>query len=113
MRRNNGITVKAPISAFGNRSAASSLLAGTLRNDAHISTFIIIGCSELVSEVAALVRVNGIQFVHFVFGEADGAELGDAQAETEDDEEREGANDRPIESANQTEPIDSPAARGV
>ncbi len=64
-------------------------------------------------EVAALVSVNGIQFVHFVFGEADGAELGDAQTETEDDEEGKSADDGPVESANQTEAIDSPRCRAL
>ena len=40
-------------------------------------------------EVTALVRMNGIQLVHFVFGEADGTELREAQTEAEDDEEGE------------------------
>ena len=40
--------------------------------------------------------MNGIQFVHLVFGETDGAELRDAQTETKDDEKGERADDGPI-----------------
>jgi hypothetical protein len=37
--------------------------------------------------------MNGIQFVHFVFSETDGAELGEAKTESEDDEESKAADD--------------------
>src|SRR5688572_21396921 len=59
-------------------------------------------------EVAALVRTYGIQFVHFVFGEAAGAELMDAKTKTEDDEENEAADYRPVERADKTQPLNSP-----
>jgi hypothetical protein len=36
--------------------------------------------------IATLVSVHGIQFVHFIFGEADRAKLGEAKAKAEDDQ---------------------------
>lgn len=55
-----------------------------------------------------LISVNGIQFVHFIFGEADRAELGNAQTEAEDYEESKTADDGPIKSSNETEALNSP-----
>ena len=45
VNRNKGMTVKAPMSAFGSRNAASSLLTGAALTEAHIKSFISIGCS--------------------------------------------------------------------
>ena len=50
----------------------------------------------------------GIQFVHFIFGEADRAELGNAQTDAEDYEESTTADDGPIKSSNETEALNSP-----
>ena len=53
-------------------------------------------------EVATLVSVYGIQFVHLVFGETDRIELRNAQTEPEYDEQSERPGDGPIELTGQT-----------
>jgi hypothetical protein len=58
-------------------------------------------------EVATLVSVYGIQFVHLVFGEADRAELRDAQAESEYDEEGERGDNGPIERTGEAQAANS------
>jgi len=50
--------------------------------------------------IATLVSVYGIQFVHFIFGEADRAELGDVKAKAEDNQKSKTTGYGPIKSTN-------------